>query len=155
MKAGTTGTIGLVILVAAISFVSYTLYQERQKALYAKSGLATIRQEVEALASESDETDKEWKVIASWSGSGIRSTESFQIQNREWRVRWRTQNEVFPGAGILQLYVYDQNDNLVTLAANTQGPSSDVSYVRGGPGRYYIEISSGNIDWRVQVEDFR
>ena len=94
-----------------------------------------------------------WHVVKRWSGNGIKTTESFEIENREWRINWETKNEPFAGAGIIQIYVYDDSDNLVTLAANKQGTGSDTSYVRGKPGRYYLTINSGNVDWSVSVED--
>jgi hypothetical protein len=97
-----------------------------------------------------------WQEVAKWTGSGIKQTESFQINNREWRVSWQTTNEAFAGAGIFQIMVHRSSDDaLVTLAANKQGIGSDVSYVRGNPGRYYLAINSGNVNWSVRVEDQR
>ena len=43
----------------------------------------------------------------------------------------------------------------MTLAANKQGTGEDVSYVRSGPGRHYLKINSGNVEWEVTVEDQR
>ena len=37
-----------------------------------------------------------WQTAASWSGSGIKETESFNISSREWRIKWRTYSEAFP-----------------------------------------------------------
>jgi hypothetical protein len=91
-----------------------------------------------------------WRVLKSWSGSGIKTTETFAVGSREWRIQWRASNE--RAAGILQIYVHDEAGHLVDLAANHQGAGSDTSYVRGRPGRYYLRISSGNVDWRVVVE---
>lgn len=59
---------------------------------------------------------------------------------------------VFEGAGILQIYVHNEKDELVSLAANTNKPGSDTSYVRG-KGRFYLKINSGNCKWKVTVED--
>lgn len=97
----------------------------------------------------------EWQVIKRWSGNGSKTTESFEVQDREWRINWETRNEPFAGAGIFQIYVYDDRDNLVALAANKQGTGRDTSYVHGDPGRYYLTINSGNVDWSVTVEDQR
>ena len=97
----------------------------------------------------------QWAVVASWRGSGMKETESFAVANREWRVRWKTGSEPFANAGILQLFVYNQDGQMVGLAANQQGPGEDVSYVRAPPGRYYIKINSANIDWNISVEDQR
>ena len=100
-------------------------------------------------------TAPQWTQVANWSGSGMKETESFAVANREWRVRWKSGNEPLANAGLLQLYVYNQDGQLVSLAANQQGAGEDVSYVRAPPGRYYIKINSANIDWDISVEDQR
>lgn len=97
----------------------------------------------------------QWTEVASWRGSGIKETESFVTVNREWRIRWQSANEPFANAGILQLFVHNEAGQMVSLAANKQGPGQDVSYVRAPPGRYYLKINSANIDWNVTVEEQR
>ena len=100
-------------------------------------------------------TPKELTEIASWTGSGIKSTETFITTDKEFRIEWTTTNEAFPGAGILQIFVYDENGNMVNLAANVTGAKEDVSYVRTKPGRYYLEINSANVNWAVVVKEMR
>ena len=98
---------------------------------------------------------KQWTSIASWSGSGIKETETFVTSSREWRVRWQARNEAFAGAGLLQIMVYTGDGGLVTLAANKQGTGSDISYVRSARGRHYLTMNSANVDWEVTVEEQR
>ncbi len=98
---------------------------------------------------------KTWHAIKTWSGSGMKETERFRTTNREWRVRWESRNEPFAGAGILQVYVYDGSGGMVAVAANKQGPGSDVSYVRSDPGDHYLMLNSANIDYTVTVEEER
>jgi ketosteroid isomerase-like protein len=95
---------------------------------------------------------KQWSRTNSWSGGGMKQTETFYVPEREWRILWKTSNEVLKNAGILQIYVYTASGNLVTLCANRQGEGQDISYVRGEPGEYYLQINSGNLDWDVAVE---
>ena len=94
-----------------------------------------------------------WQWVAGWSGSGIKETETFSVQS-EWRITWETKNEKKEGAGIFQIYVHDENDKLVSLAANKQGVGKDTSYVRSA-GKHYLKINSGNVDWTVLVEDLQ
>lgn len=103
--------------------------------------------------STTNEEPKEWVEIASWSGSGMKTTETFVITSDEFRIKWKTMNEAFENSGIFQIYVNDESGQMVSLAGNKQGPGSDVSYVKEGPGRYYLEINSANIDWDVSVEE--
>jgi hypothetical protein len=103
---------------------------------------------------EEYEPEASWREVASWTGSGIKETETFDVQSHEWRIRWTAANEAFQGAGILQIMVYEGDGALKTLAANKQGVGEDVSYVRGD-GPHYLMINSGNVDWTVIVEDQR
>lgn len=97
---------------------------------------------------------REWRVVQTWKGSGIKETETFSVASREWRIHWETRNEPFAGAGILQIYVHQEDGTLVSLAANKQGTGSDTSYVRSA-GKHYLQINSANVDWVVTVEDQR
>lgn len=94
-----------------------------------------------------------WQRVAHWSGSGMKETESFSVASREWRISWSTKNEQV--SGILQIYVHNDAGRMVSLAANVQGAKSDVSYVRSGPGKHYLQINSANVDWDITVEDQR
>lgn len=94
-----------------------------------------------------------WRTVANWSGSGMKETESFTVASREWRVVWSSKAGDTPG--LLQIYVYNDQDELVSLAANQMGAGKDVSHVRSGPGRHYLKINSANVTWAVVVEDQR
>lgn len=95
----------------------------------------------------------EWKDIASWSGSGQKTTESFTVTKDEWRLQWKTTDEAFKGAGIFQVYVYDSAGTLVS-SANQQGLGVDTSYVHKR-GKFYLTINSANIKWTVAVQEER
>lgn len=94
---------------------------------------------------------QEWITVHEWSSSGTMTTPDFRVSVRDWRIVWSTQNEVLPGAGIFQIYVHDDSDNLIALAANKQGTGSGTSYVKP-TGRFYLDINSGNVDWTVKVQ---
>jgi hypothetical protein len=96
-----------------------------------------------------------WQTIATWSGSGMKETETFTTRTREWRIQWQSRREPFPNAGLLQIFVHDADGGVVSLAANKQGPGKDVSYVRAPAGPHYLMINSANIDWTVTVEERR
>jgi hypothetical protein len=103
---------------------------------------------------QADSWAVEWRVVKTWAGTGMKETESFEVASREWRINWSMTDPTFKGAGILQICVHNENDQLVSLAANTNNPGSDTSYVRG-KGRFYLKISSANCKWKVTVEDQR
>ncbi len=93
--------------------------------------------------------DTKWREVKNWSGSGAKTTESFAVSSSEWRVRWTASKSQY---GVFQIYVYDDKDRLVSLAANNQGGGSDTSYVRGA-GRHHMMINAANVEWTVSVED--
>lgn len=99
--------------------------------------------------------DLEWTKVKGWKGSGTKTTERFTVSGPEWRIAWAGAREVFPGAGILQIFVYRSDGELVELAANKVGPGADVSYVQSGPGEYYLMVNSANLDWEITVSDSR
>jgi len=100
------------------------------------------------------ESEPTWQVTHEWRGSGRKSTETFQVERREWRISWEATNEQV--AGILQVFVFEENGTPVDVAVNHMGTGADTTYVRGRPGgRYYLEINAANIDWVVRVEELR
>jgi hypothetical protein len=51
-------------------------------------------------------------------------------------------------AGWLQIYVYNDKNEFVWLAANTLEPHAGMTYVPAA-GRFYLKISPGNCKWKV------
>ena len=98
-------------------------------------------------------TSAQWVKVKTWRGSGIKQTENFAITGGKWRISWSAQNEPLPGAGVLQIMVYNEAGEMVSLAGNKQGPGGDVSYIYTKPGNYHLMINSANIDWGVEVEE--
>jgi len=90
-----------------------------------------------------------WREVIAWQGSGAMNTETFEIIGSSWRVNWTSKGG---RDSLLQIFIYDENSNLVGLAANIQGSSSDSSYVHK-EGRYYLKINSANMDWTIVVEE--
>lgn len=90
-----------------------------------------------------------YQKVNSWSGTGIKTTESFTITGSTWRI-----NHSNSGGGVFQVYVYKSNNELVTVAANTTQSGSDTSHVNQS-GSFYLTINAANTNWTVEVEDFK
>jgi hypothetical protein len=85
--------------------------------------------------------------VKSWSGHGIKETETFAVSSREWRVKWTVTGDDYLG-----IAVHDDDGDLTSMAANTTKTGSDVSYVRG-KGRFYLSINgSGKSDITVEEQ---
>jgi hypothetical protein len=59
-----------------------------------------------------------------WAGSGSKQTESFQTTSKEWRIHRQTYGE-----GVFSVSVFNDDDELVSLAANTLDNDGGTSYV--------------------------
>ncbi len=91
-------------------------------------------------------------VIASWTGSGSKDTESFSVDAAEWRVRWSATATSSVG-GSLYITVYSASGERVAAASSgdIRGQRTDSSFVRAPAGRYYLSIISANVNWRIDV----
>lgn len=148
---GCLGAIGIVLVLALIG----SLVDDGDRSANNRSSAGTPADTpTERGGGSSSSAATTWHTLKEWQGSGMKETETFTPATREWRIRWKTSNESFAGAGILQIYVYDANGGMVSLAANKQGVGEDVSYVRSF-GKHYLMINSGNVNWHITVEEQR
>lgn len=87
-------------------------------------------------------------LVASWRGSGIKTTEPFTITKSPWAIVWSSS----PGqyGGFLSISVNKANGEMISLAANTTKAGSDTSYVYD-TGVFHLEINSANTDWTIKI----
>lgn len=88
-------------------------------------------------------------VIASWSGSSTKNTETFHVPSKEWKISWDTHPGQY-GDMNFQIYVYNSNGSLKNVAANVIGSSSDYSIIRDS-GDYYLMINTAQ-PYKITVE---
>ena len=99
-------------------------------------------------------TQTTWQKVKSWSGTGIKKTESFTITGNQWRVNWENQGGDF-GGGVLQIYVYRTGGDFPEeLLANTTEVGSDTSYIYKS-GTFYLDINSANTSWEIEIEELK
>lgn len=94
-----------------------------------------------------------WAPTHTWTGSGIKTTESFTTTSREWRVRWSA--TAGDSGGVFTIFVLNEQGAPLAVPVNQQVGGSDVSYVRVPPGRYNLTVNSIGMNWRVEVEQNR
>ena len=96
--------------------------------------------------------------VANWSGSGIKTTDSFTITGSKWDIQWSSNPEMMNGTsvGMLQVYVYNVNNTSlpITIVANTSEQTSDDSYIYQR-GTFYLTISGANTTWTVNVLEYK
>ena len=86
-----------------------------------------------------------WHEVISFSGNGIKNTETFTIPSKEWRISWETlpmHSEYLGSVDMnFQIYVYKEDETLKGVAANVIGADKDSSIMRGA-GDYYLMINT-------------
>jgi hypothetical protein len=78
------------------------------------------------------------QVVGSWSGNGIKTTDTFHVSSEKWTIRWDTKSGEYGDMNFI-IYVYKDNGSLKDLAANVIGASNDKTIMRGS-GDYYLKI---------------
>ena len=89
-----------------------------------------------------------WVITHSWEGQGTRQTRMFPINGTRWKIRHK-----HTGRGLFQISVYDEEGNLLDLAANLSEPIAGVTTLPGR-GKRYLAISGINTEWEVTVEQY-
>jgi len=95
-----------------------------------------------------------WRPAASWSGHGDQQTDSFDIDNELWRLKWETRNETLPGKGTFKVTVHSAiSGRPMRELVDHRGTGHDIAYVVEDPHLYFLVIESANLDWTVTVEE--
>jgi hypothetical protein len=95
-----------------------------------------------------------WRVIGTWSGRGNAQLETFPIERQTWRVRWETKNESPAGTGTFYLTANSgDSGRIMAEVVDATGNDHDVAYVSDVPHRYYLVVTSSNVDWTVSAEE--
>ena len=90
--------------------------------------------------------------VAEFNGDGTKTTESFKIVSKVWRIDWVTRREG-DMSGTFSFNVRQDGDNgFGTLVANVMGYSHDHTIMRGS-GDYYLDISSTLQNYDITVTD--
>jgi hypothetical protein len=95
-----------------------------------------------------------WAEMRSWSGTGDKATERFQVNSDEWRLV----GAVEPLAGAEKSWVivkvYDAQRNHV-YTFSIEEPGADTSYVHGEPGLYFLTVGTQEARWRLSAQERR
>ena len=95
-----------------------------------------------------------WRPIAAWTGHGNQQTDSFEMGNAEWRIKWETTHESSPGAGRFKVDVHSAISGRPLIAAvDYKGIGHDMTYVTEDPRLFYLVIDSSNVNWAITVEE--
>jgi hypothetical protein len=89
---------------------------------------------------------------ATFTGAGDITTEPFQINSQDWKVSWTYTTSASQYASF-SIFVY-QIGNSVPIAMLDNESSSGSSFSYSGPGQYYFETNTANLDsWTITAQD--
>lgn len=111
-------------------------------------GIASPQNTLDNSAASVDSTTGS-SIIASWSGSSTKNTETFHVPSKEWKISWNIQPGQYRDLNF-QIYVYKSDGTLKNVAANVVGENSDYSIIRGS-GDYYLMINTAQ-PYKITVE---
>ena len=84
-------------------------------------------------------------VVATWTGSGSRSTESFLITHNAWRVSWTTDDAIV-------VSVYNADTDSFVGYGSTKAPGTGYTVIREN-GRFYLKVVSFSGQWTITVTE--
>ena len=95
----------------------------------------------------------EWREVGSWSGTGHRQTESFEVSQFAMRLRWRVVRETTPGQGHLTVTLHSAVSGrpLQTLVDAT-GIASGEALVADDLRPAHFVIEGEHVEWQMTLE---
>ncbi|MEZ5290999.1 MAG: hypothetical protein R2745_07960 [Vicinamibacterales bacterium] len=94
-----------------------------------------------------------WREVGSWSGRINRQTESFEVSTTPMRLRWRTMNEVSPGAGHLTVTLHSAvSGRLLQTIVDAGGVAEAAVDVADEPHWAYLAIAADGIEYQMTLE---
>jgi len=100
------------------------------------------------------EGEQAWRRVGAWSGRGNQQLETFAIEGWIWRVQWAARNEAAPGRGSLRVAAMSADSGReIAEITDVHGDDHDTKYLSDLPRRYYLVVTSENVDWSLIVEE--
>ncbi|MQA31365.1 MAG: hypothetical protein GEU82_16275 [Luteitalea sp.] len=95
-----------------------------------------------------------WRRVGSWSGRGNQLLETFPIEAWIWRVQWEARNVSRPGGGTLRVAALSADSGReIAEITDVRGADHDTKYLSDLPRRYYLVVTSEDVDWSLVVEE--
>jgi hypothetical protein len=95
-----------------------------------------------------------WRPVASWSGHGNTTLETFPIGAGRLRIYWDIRNESPAGAGRFHVKLHSADSGRVLdEVADVKGNGADLKEIVDDHQRFYLSVESANVDWTLRVEE--
>ncbi len=95
-----------------------------------------------------------WRALGTWSGSGDRQTESFDVTTGSMRLTWETLQEGAPDTAHFRVSLHSAiSGRPLQTIVDTQGPGADTVDLAANPRVAYLLIESEQIRWRITLQE--
>ena len=95
-----------------------------------------------------------WRALGTWSGSGDRQTESFDVTTGSLRLTWEALQESAPGTSHFRVSLHSAiSGRPLQTIVDTQEAGADTVDLAANPRVAYLLIESEQIRWRVTLEE--
>ena len=96
-----------------------------------------------------------WYDVKTFSGSNDRTTETFNINSKRWRYTMSCSSQYGGYNYNLQInkLINDETSLIKAVIMQKCESETEPSYIYDGPGEYFFEITSANIEsWTIRLE---
>ncbi len=94
----------------------------------------------------------EWTTIYTFKGIDDKTSEDFNVPVNYWRFKYTVQAEHEKYAHF-SVYIYLSNEKTYEERVSFHRSGSDISYVRAGPGNFYIDVNAANLrSWTIEAQ---
>ncbi len=95
-----------------------------------------------------------WRALGTWSGSGDRQTESFDVTTGSMRLTWEALQDDAPGTAHFRVSLHSAiRGRALQTIVDTQAAGADTVDLAANPRVAYLLIESEQIRWRVTLQE--
>ena len=95
-----------------------------------------------------------WRTLGTWSGSGNRQTESFDVSTGALRLRWETRADGAAGRGRFRVWLYSAiSGRPLQLVVEADGTGSGTAHVADDPRVSYLVVESERLRWTAALDE--
>ena len=122
-------------------------------------GLAPMLAACEAVPAErpsspAADAGTHWKALGTWSGSGDRQTESFDVTSGSLRLVWEASSGSGAGEGHLRVALHSSiSGRVIETIVEASGAGTDTVHLAAEPRVAYLLIESEGVGWRLTLEE--
>jgi hypothetical protein len=95
-----------------------------------------------------------WRALGSWSGTGSRQTESFDVATGALRLRWEAKATGVSRAGHFRVWLHSAiSGRPLQLVVDSTGAGSGTAHAADDPRVSYLMIDAEGVDWTATLDE--